>query len=624
MNAETIAGVTAAQFAERLHGKRSGRGKWQAKCPAHDDRVASLSIAEGEEGRVLLKCHAGCTVQEILERAGLTMADLFPPKDFVEPQREAKPQTVFYDYTNADGHLLYQVARFPNKQFRQRRPDGNGSWVWNLDGVQRVPYAMPALLKADLVCIVEGEKDADTLANLHLERYPMFQGRVVATTCNSGGAGKWETRYGELLKGKDIIVCEDNDDAGRKHTLSILRSVYPHARSVKLISFSELPAKSDVSDFLREHSVNELLAKIGGTPHWQPEPDAVVSGYKLIPLIELMNRPDEPVDYLLEGRLVAGTVSVFVAKPKVGKSTLARNLALAVSTGRDFLGCRTRQGEVIYLALEERPEDVKADFVAMGATGREPIHIHAASAPEDAMLALVELVRERKPALVMIDPLFRLTRVRDEKAYAEIYNALGPLIDLARETGTHIVLTHHAGKSLKADAIDSPLGSTALGGIVATLVVIKRGEGYRTIETVQRIGVDLPETVLHFDSATRTLSLGGSKAETEQADAERRILDYLRQAGEPKTQAQIREEVEGATKILWAALTELVKAKRVSKSGEGKRGKPFLFSCSQHISGTREQETENGPETRVNIDEKVVPEKSQNAFLVLERERGEF
>ena len=179
------------------------------------------------------------------------------------------------------------------------------------------------------------------------------------------------------------------------------------------------------------------------------------------------------------------------------------------------------------------------------------------------MPALVKLVRERKPRLVVIDPLFRLARVRDEKAYAEVYAALGPLIDLSRETGTHITLTHHAGKSLKADAIDAPLGSTALGGIVSTLLVLKRGESYRTLQTVQRIGVDLPETVLSFDATTRTISLGGSKGDAEQVEAENRILDYLEHAGEPKTQEQIRDEVEGRTQTIRAALTSMVNAGKV-------------------------------------------------------------
>ena len=177
----------------------------------------------------------------------------------------------------------------------------------------------------------------------------------------------------------------------------------------------------------------------------------------------LLAKPEVPPDYLVDGLLVRGTVSALVAKPKVGKSTLARLLCLAVATGKEFLGRSTRQGACIYLALEERKEEITADFRAMGAEGTEAIDIHADTAPAGAISALVGLVRNQRPALVVIDPLFRLAHIRDEKAYAEVYAALGPLIDTARETGTHILVTHHSGKAQKADAIDSPLGSTALG-----------------------------------------------------------------------------------------------------------------------------------------------------------------
>jgi hypothetical protein len=220
------------------------------------------------------------------------------------------------------------------------------------------------------------------------------------------------------------------------------------------------------------------------------------SGFRLMELGDLLSRPGVDIDYLVDGMLVRGTISCVVAKPKVGKSTFARGLCLAVAKGADFLGRSTRQGFCIYLALEERAEEIASDFRAMGADGTEPIRIHADAAPEAAILSLIELVREESPALVVIDPLFRMVRVRDEKAYAEVYAALGPLIDTSRTTGTQILLTHHAGKAIKGDAIDSPLGSTALSGAVSTLIVLKRTESYRTIETVQRTGEAMPETVL--------------------------------------------------------------------------------------------------------------------------------
>jgi energy-coupling factor transporter ATP-binding protein EcfA2 len=65
------------QFLDRLTGvQRNGSG-WMAQCPAHDDDTPSLSIGEGDDGRVLLKCHAGCATSSIVEATGLTMADLF-------------------------------------------------------------------------------------------------------------------------------------------------------------------------------------------------------------------------------------------------------------------------------------------------------------------------------------------------------------------------------------------------------------------------------------------------------------------------------------------------------------------------------------------------------------------
>lgn len=64
----------------RLEGVRnSGRG-WVARCPAHKDRSASLSVAEGRDGRALVKCFAGCEVLAVVQAVGLEVADLFPQR----------------------------------------------------------------------------------------------------------------------------------------------------------------------------------------------------------------------------------------------------------------------------------------------------------------------------------------------------------------------------------------------------------------------------------------------------------------------------------------------------------------------------------------------------------------
>jgi hypothetical protein len=59
---------------ERVH--KTGRG-WSARCPAHEDRNPSLSIAEGDDGRILLRCFAGCPTDRVCGSLGLKLSDLF-------------------------------------------------------------------------------------------------------------------------------------------------------------------------------------------------------------------------------------------------------------------------------------------------------------------------------------------------------------------------------------------------------------------------------------------------------------------------------------------------------------------------------------------------------------------
>ncbi len=355
------------------------------------------------------------------------------------------------------------------------------------------------------------------------------------------------------------------------------------------------------------------------------------AGFAPVPIGDLLHKHYAPDDYLWAGRLVRGTVSMVAAKPKVGKSTFARNLALAVARGEPFLGGATKQGDVIYLALEEREQEVAGTFRALGATGTEPLHVHAAPTPEAGIFALADMVRARKPALVIVDPVFRLARIRDEKAYGEVYAALGPLIDLAREVGAHVMLLHHSGKSARSDAIDAPLGSTALAGAVATLLVMKRTEAYRTLQSVQRAGPDMPETVLSFDPATMALGLAGTKTDADRQTSEGDILGFLAESAEPQTQAQIREAVEGQTRLVRAALTALVTAGKVARTGDGTRGKPFLYIArngfpntgSQHIAGTRKPKSQKAGFDRINTGSILVPGFEQKPILVPGTESAE-
>lgn len=71
--------------------KRTGEGRWIARCPAHEDRRASLAVRELGDGRVLAHCFAGCSIREVLGAVGLEMAALFPEKITVDGKPERRP-----------------------------------------------------------------------------------------------------------------------------------------------------------------------------------------------------------------------------------------------------------------------------------------------------------------------------------------------------------------------------------------------------------------------------------------------------------------------------------------------------------------------------------------------------
>lgn len=182
-----------------------------------------------------------------------------------------------YDYHDASGRLVYQVVRKIPKDFRQRRPNGKGGWIWNLKGVERVPYHLPELLASapdTAVYIVEGEKDADSLRKYGL-----------VATCNPGGAskpvpgkpytGKWLGSYSEHLRGRHVVVLADNDEPGEAHAQDVARKLTGIASSVCILHLPNLPPKGDVSDWLAAGGTVEELERLATeTPKAEPQTDA--------------------------------------------------------------------------------------------------------------------------------------------------------------------------------------------------------------------------------------------------------------------------------------------------------------------------------------------------------------
>ena len=232
-------------------------------CPAHNDRNASLSVSEAEDGSVLIHCHAGCDTEDILKEIGLESKDLFPENESTHDSGGSQDRiptkgskiVATYDYTDEKGQLLFQEVRREGKRFSFRQPDGKDGWIYKLAGVLTVLFNLPgireAILAGLIVYIVEGAKDAKRLIELGLP-----------ATTNPMGAGNWKPHYSEYLAGARVVILPDNDEAGRKHALDVAHSLDEHASEIKILDLPDLPPKGDVSDWLDAGGTIDQLVEL--------------------------------------------------------------------------------------------------------------------------------------------------------------------------------------------------------------------------------------------------------------------------------------------------------------------------------------------------------------------------
>ena len=284
---------------ERL-GKRLGKnGNWQ--CPAHEDHNPSMSLKE-ENGKVLVKCFAGCTFEQIKDALGLTRT---PPRSAVAggarknptptsrkpprkpPKRvERLPDLPTWYYHDADGERAFAVQRIDHpegKSFIQWTPDG-AEWVGRGLPGKRPLYRLPDLLKSEgVVAIVEGEKCAEAC----VKAWP-----TQAVTTWSGGADSWARTDWTPLKGRTVSIVADADHIdpkrgnrpGHEAGRGIALILHELGCKVKLaLPLPEGQNNEDVADWLAEDGLVETGKRVGKmledfqppepAPETPPEPD---------------------------------------------------------------------------------------------------------------------------------------------------------------------------------------------------------------------------------------------------------------------------------------------------------------------------------------------------------------
>jgi len=414
--------VKLDQLLERLENTRPAGSGFVARCPAHDDRIASLGVAENGD-KLLVTCRAGCPTESVMEALGLTMRDLFYDNGREQPE-------AVYEYTDEAGELLYEVLRFPGKKFRQRRCDPETrELIWGLEGVHRVLYRLPEVVYAAghgrTVYVTEGEKDVEALRGV---------GKVA--TCNSGGAGSWKPGYAEYLRGAKVIIVADKDEPGLKHAADVARSLDGIAQSVHVV---QARTGKDAADHLAAgHSVQEFVqVALGDTRrHYQP--------------LDLF-RPVPEVAWVVENVVVAGEATLLVADGGAGKSFFALAMSLAVAGGEQFIGCEVKQGRVIYVDEEGSPDLALQRLSQLGATDEQKANLDYLNFAGVDMVKhpekLIEDAKLVRPALIVIDSHAKVTRGAEENSNDQMSNVwTDGFQKLARETKAAVLVVHHTTK----------------------------------------------------------------------------------------------------------------------------------------------------------------------------------
>ena len=476
------------ELLERLRSvTRCGDG-WLAQCPAHDDARSSLSVNRGVDGRWLVKCHAGCSLDQVLRPLGLKAADVFP----TDGQAPGRRIVATYDYG------MFEVVRFAPKDFRQRRPDGNGGWIWNTKGLRPLVYHRQDVQGRQAVIVAEGEKDVDRLWALSLP-----------ATCNAGGAGKWKKAHTDQLVEAGVTcvtVIPDGDTPGRNHAEAVARSCVAAGLTVKVVP---LPSEvKDVSAYLAAGaSKTDLLHIIKTTDAYMATTtELAAADIADVPVVRTLSTVKrEQIDWLWEPRFARRKLTIVAGEPGFGKSSMTLDVTARITKGTTWPdGSPAPQGDVLLLSAEDGRAADSSRVHALTAIKQIDGTERGFDLSRD-LPALEVALRRTTPVLMIIDPLSAYLGKTDSWRASEVRGVLTPLVMLAEHYNCAVVGVLHLTKNSAQKALNRVMGSVAFVGqarIVQTVAADPDDEARRLLIHVKNNLAPPPPTLaFRFDGS---------------------------------------------------------------------------------------------------------------------------
>ena len=391
------------------------------------------------------------------------------------PPAPPRPENLVKQYHYYDREEQYRltVNRYEapghSKTFR---PGTMSNWEtgeiqFGLNGVEPCLFNENWISGVDTIFLCEGEKDCDTLTSNNL-----------TSTTNVGGAGNWKPQYNHHVKGKNVVILQDNDEAGEKRTATLIEQLGPVARTLKALTFEGLSNKGDVTDFFEQGgTLGQLWELVNAAP--------VVEVQKpFLSCADLMAMDFSDQKFVIgNGILPEAGNMILAGESGVGKSMFSQELAVHLALGWDFLSWEiptARRVLIIQLENSLRTEQVRLKRMLTG--------LEVSAPPQNLMYAptelqidlndamsrakLVQLIQLTGAEVVIMDPLSCL-HCKDENSNSDMRPTLNHLTAINREIGTTFIVVHHFGKPQKGqDNAHRARGASAIRDWADTMMAL--------------------------------------------------------------------------------------------------------------------------------------------------------
>ena len=539
--------MQAEQIAKSLGNAKRANGQWVASCPVpshgkgNGDKNPSLSVHIDDEGKPLFHCHGGCSQESVFQ----TIRDMHLLPELEErpdPLANIKPMPKVefqqeWQYQDEDRVTVFVKHRLrvgdTGKTYRLYKIDQSGKRYPTLGDARIVPYKLPELLDAKtagrIIYLAEGEKAVDALMSLG----------VAATTSHSG-AGNWPPENTEYFAGANVVILPDNDLSGWAYAQRAAAAILPIAKNLKVVDLCLQGQGDDAYEFIEAGGGRaELAALVKAAPKINTEDDVTIpERLQAIketapsdvpspqPLVEDIAKEfapepkpqqeapppkplktikiehwdaieDEPVEWLIDGVLVAGSFSALYGPPGSFKSFMALDIAEAIATGRSWMGREVKQTGAVLMLCGEGFGGVGARIKAIKIHHQTedgaPIYVvrhqlNLRSSQEDfnaLMLAVVTLVEETgvEFKLAIVDTLARAFGGGNENDSGEMMGFVVSMGKIQEFLKCALMVLHHSGKNA---ALGMRGSSSLLGAVDSELELLRFEDQMKGILTITK------------------------------------------------------------------------------------------------------------------------------------------